>query len=297
MPTQPGSFVGKKLVAVKLRTLNFGDELPDGTQARLDTKCPTVSEVFGKLPDVDQYQTSIGNGKEVVAHDCCIVAEATITAGKLASKDCTASSSAGAQELYATCFTSHGKHDVEEDLLSNLALDFTSEVLKYTVLQNYSQPWMNDDLTEYTTGMLLLGYHAAWSGLMRSLGNASEPVTIRPAEGVVFANIDRGNLYIWLALNAMLTISALLVFLVQRLGKTKTIRDPTVAALTVDLTEITCRGAGGLCNAVTLSKEDKKLPELVWKHDRNETEIGDSSVDGSCRRRVVFANMASSRVM
>jgi hypothetical protein len=67
-------------------------------------------------------------------------------------------------ESFATCYIEGSEDDIIEDWLTGAALDFTSETLKYTVLQNYSQPWLSHSLENYTTGMLTVGYHAAHGG-------------------------------------------------------------------------------------------------------------------------------------
>jgi len=135
-----------------------------------------------------------------------------------------------------------------------------------------------------TTSMLKFGYHAAWSSLMKGLGNASEPTAVRSAESVVRATVDRTRLGISLAMSAMLSLSALLVAVAQNFSTTKTVRDTTLAAVAMDLTKVTHSGlASGLCGAVVLSKEDHKLPRLKW------TDNYDKRGDHACRRRVVFA--------
>jgi hypothetical protein len=294
MPSNATIFVGNKLVAVKLRTLNFGDALPDGSRANSSTQCLTVSDVFGQLPNVSQHQSPIGNGQEIVAYDCYMVAEATITAGSVPGTDCTVASSAGSAELYTTCSIRRDDDAVEEHWLTDLALDFTSEVLKYSVLQNYTQPWISSNLDDYTSGLLTLGYHGAWSGLMMTLGNASEPTAFRAASPIVSASVDSTKLCIWLAMNATLTASAVLVLLAQRVSKTKTIRDTAVAALTMDLTEVTHSSrTNGLCNAVALSKQDGKLPRLKWKEEGAGAGTGETSMYESCCRKVLFVDEAA----
>jgi hypothetical protein len=91
------------------------------------------------------------------------------------------------------------------------------------------------------------------------------------------------DVYIWLGLTVGFTMSALLIMAVQSrssAGRTRTIRDSTVAALTIDLTEVTHSArARGLCNAADLKAEHRKLPRLVWKKDGG---------DSSCVRTVAF---------
>jgi hypothetical protein len=116
---------------------------------------------------------------------------------------------------------------VETAWLSGLALNFSSEAMKYNVMQNYTQLWSNHNLDEYTTGMLTSGYHVAWRTLVKHRGNSSEPAMINSAKPVVRASINRTKLYVWLTMNAMLALSAILVFVARCIRDTKTIRDCT----------------------------------------------------------------------
>ncbi|KAI4266437.1 MAG: hypothetical protein L6R38_008742 [Xanthoria sp. 2 TBL-2021] len=286
IPDAAKIFRGKKFVGVHMGYTSFGDELPDGSRADKNSKCPTVSDTFGKLPDVEQHQVGFSY-KGLGSYDCYIFAEATITAGSFPAKACTVTTSVGNAEFYATCSTERDNNAVEQHWLTDLALDFTSEVLKYTVRQNYTQPWINHNLDDYTSGLLTLGYHAAWCGLMERLGNDSELAVFRSASPIVLASVDNTRLYIWLAMHAALTVSAILVLFAQCVSKVKTIRDPTVAALTIDLTGIAHSGrADGLCNAVTFSRRYRKLPSLRWAEKR--TRAGSGEVDNAACRKVVF---------
>lgn len=296
IPSQSSIFRGKKIVALKLRTLNFGDELPDGSRANNKTKCLTVSPDFGRLPDVEQQQVNIVNSIETVAHDCYIFAEATIVAGIYKATRCNVTSPSSDADHYATCYIDRHDRAVEKDWLAPLALDFLSDALQYTVMQNYSQPWISHDITNYTAGMLTLGYHAAWCGLMKRLGNSTETVTFWPSESVVAASVEISRLYIWIGMNATLTLAALLVFVAQKTAKTKTVRDPAVAALTVDLTQVShSEHASGLCNAVDLSKKDGKLPRLRWKTEGDLIKSGGQTGGASCSRSVVFVHEPGSK--
>ncbi|KAL8671272.1 MAG: hypothetical protein Q9168_004226 [Polycauliona sp. 1 TL-2023] len=293
MPKETSTINDTRFIGIKLGGFKFGDELPDGSHATASTRCQTTSEYFGQLPNVDHYQNTIVEGKKAIAYDCYMFAEATIIAGSIQAKTCTVTASDSSGKSYATCSVERDDKAIEPHWIAGLALDFTSEVLKYTVMQNYSQPWISHDLDDYVSGMLTLGYHAAWSGLMTRLGNDSEPAAFRPASPIVFASIDNTKLYVWLAMQATLTISAVLVLLAQSVSKTKTIRDPTIAALTIDLTDIAHSGrANGLCNATALSKEDAKLPSLRWQEERTKSRGGQAGTDGSSCRKIVFVDEA-----
>jgi len=285
-PKAAAIFSGTKLISVKVSTLNIWDLLPNGSAPTQKSACSRNSDVFGRLPDVGQQTTSYfwgGPNSAWAANDCFLIAEASITAGKYNGKDFTVSPT-GANGYMATCNIAPDLGAVEEDWISGLSLDFMSETMKYIVMLNLTQPFMHDNLDSYTTSMLKFGYDAAWSSLMKGLGNASEPTTVRSAESVVRATVDRTRLGIWLAMSAMLSLSALLEAVAQNFSTTKTVRDTTLAAVAMDLTEVTHSGlASGLCSAVVLSKEDHKLPRLKW------TDNYDKREDHTCRRRVVFA--------
>ncbi|KAM0302769.1 hypothetical protein ACHAPM_004772 [Fusarium culmorum] len=281
-PRGPDTFVGTRLISVQTRAV--ANVIEEGT-------CPTSLQHFGQLPPVSQHEIRWAGGNDKTAdYDCFLLGEVTINAGIYNGRDCKVVSSDKTSQSYATCSKDRYGGDFEEDWLTGLALDFTSEVLKYAVWQNFSQPWISDDLDEYVAGMLALGYHAAWSALMKRFGNYTETLSFRPSEEIVFVSVDKNKLYIWLGMNATLTLSAILVFGASMLTKTKTIRDTAIASLTMDLTDIVHSPmASGLCSAVSLSRQDGKLPRLRWL--RGNIEGGNHSDGGHelCSNKVVFA--------
>ncbi|MCJ1348587.1 hypothetical protein MMC31_006819 [Peltigera leucophlebia] len=264
-PQAAETFSGTKLISIKVGTLNYYDQLPDGSSPKESSPCPTSSVIFGKLPDVGQGTTGWFSGDTWVANDCYLIAEASIMAGRYKGTDCTVSPTS-AVDYMATCIVTPNPRAVEDDWISGLALDFTSETMKNIVMLNLTQPWMHNNLDSYTTGTLTLAYHAAL------------------AESVVRATVDRTRIRIWFAMSAMLTVSALLVAVAQNVSITKTVRDTTLAALAMDLTKVTHSDhASELCNAVALSQKDHKLARLKW------TDNCDRRNNHICRRRVVFA--------
>ncbi|KAI4164068.1 MAG: hypothetical protein LQ342_002304 [Letrouitia transgressa] len=280
VPQAAQVFSGTKLISIKVNTLNAYSRLSNSPAPTHDLPCPTYSTLFGRLPDVGQFPRPYVVKSTWAANDCYLVAEASIKAGTHRGTDCTVSP-VGANNYMTTCNITPNPDTVDADWISGLALDFMSETMKYIAIVNLTRQWMRDNLDDYTTGMLKLSYHAAWSSLVKHLGNASEPATIRAAESVVRAKVNRNRLGVWLAMSAMLTMSALLVAVAQNFSATKTIRDTTFAALAMDLTEVTHGSrASGLCNAVALKKEDRNLPRLKWEGDC------DMNV---CHRRVIFA--------
>ncbi|KAH7109435.1 hypothetical protein B0J11DRAFT_512856 [Dendryphion nanum] len=288
-PLEATRFFGHRLVAVKTATLEKGHKLPSGETIDENTPCPTESNYFGTLPKVNQYRSKINFGNSFAATDCFIVANTTITSGRYNAKNCSVISSVGSPDRHATCTLTGpvDKSSIDADWLASLALDFTSETLKYNILQNRTLPQMSGTLNEHTAAMLQLGYHAAWGGLMKALTISTENGTLRLNEPVVRAEIDRLRLYTWLGVNATLFLSAIFVTIASSNSKVKTIRNTTLAILTMNLSEVlTDPRAIGLCNAVKLSKKDRKLPKLRWKHVREENDIAMTS--GCSHSKVVF---------
>ncbi|KAL9609926.1 MAG: hypothetical protein Q9167_005344 [Letrouitia subvulpina] len=280
IPQAAHIFSGKKVISVKVNTLESSHRLLNGSHPTQNSLCPTNSTLFGRLPDVTQVPKPYFVLNAWKANDCFLIAEASIKAGKYRGTDCKVSSF-GAKSYMATCNVTPDPNAVEDDWISGLALDFMSETMRYIAMLNLTEPWMHDNLETYTTGMLKLSYHAAWSSLTKHLGNASEPATFREAESVVRARVNRDRMGVWLAMSGMLTVSAALVAVAQKFSATKTVRDTTFAALAMDLTKVTHSSrASGLCNAVVLNKKDRNLPRLKWEGGC------DMNV---CHRRVVFA--------
>ena len=281
-PRAADIFSATKLVSIQVSTLRIEDER-DGVAPNISTPCPTKSSMFGPLPEVGQYGKNWYVQDKWTAKDCFLIAEASITAGKYNGTDCEVSPT-DANDYMATCNFKPSPGAVEEDWISGLALDFISETMKNIIMLNVTYPWMQNNLDKYTTGILTLAHHAAWSALMNRLGKASEPTTARIAESVVLATVNRTRIWIWLAMNAMLTASALMVAGAQIVRITRTVRETTMVALAMDLTEVMHSApASELSGAVSLSKKNHRVERLKWTDDYGKEE------DHNCRHRVVFA--------
>ena len=72
--------------------------------------------------------------------------------------------------------------------------------------------WMSDGLEDYTTGLLTLAYHAAWSSAFNTLTSTLEESSYKKAVPVVRAKIDRSRLQLWLAMQLCLPLAAVLVY-------------------------------------------------------------------------------------
>lgn len=121
-----------------------------------------------------------------------------------------------------------------------------------------------------------MAYHTTRSALVVQVADSNTTVTTIPSEPIVRAKVNRGRLYVWLTLNATLTVAALLLWTVQSTTAetSKIVRDPTLVALTTNMDTVCHYDGDGLCNAVALRGSNRKTGRVVWDHDR----------DGSCRK-------------
>lgn len=76
---------------------------------------------------------------------------------------------------------------------------------------------------------------------------------------VLTAQVSEPRIRLWFVLNALLTISGVLLALLQKRCQHNIVRDPAAVALLLDTTALLDQDTTGLCNAVTLRKEDKSL--------------------------------------
>lgn len=280
-PVIDNIFFEKKFVSVKLPTL---DTRAPGPTVNRNMACPTASLFQEKLPNVTQKEKQYFDeyNNRWVGKDCFVVAEASITADKYQGKNCTVEP-AGRNIYSATCIMKTSPDEIEADWISSLTIDFMSEIMRNIVMLHVSSSWMRDkSIEDNTSSMLHLAYHAAWSSLTIDQGRYTDSATIQRAIPVIRARVELSRMLIWLGLCSTLTLSAGLLFFGLRSTSTKVIRDPTLAALSIDLSEVAHSGLTyGLCNAVALSKEDKKIPKLKFA-DEHEGKESDK-----CRRRLV----------
>lgn len=275
-------FSGTKIVSIQVNTLRVEEQL-NGSAPNINTSCPTTSSIFGQLPNVGQGGKDWFVENKWAGKDCYLIAEASITAGKYRGTDCPVSPT-NTNSYLATCHIKPNPKAIKEDWIPGLALDFMSETMKNIVMLSATDPWMQNNLDKYTTGMLTLGYHAAWSSLTNRLSNSNEVTTTRIAESVVLANVNLTRICIWLVMSAMLTLSALMVAIAQKFEITRTVHDTTLVALAMDLTEVTHNGhESKLSSAVSMSQKTHKDERLKWKDD------DDKGENHTCRHRVVFA--------
>lgn len=263
----------ERLVAVKVSHYENGTRLGDGSLTNADTPCPNISPYFGDLPGPAQtkvkYEGDGGTNETLfMGADCYQVGTVTAKAGLYAATDCNVLP-AGSLAMSATCsLMTKDSTNFTEDWIAPVAFEMVSEIMKDTGMLNYTQLYMFNDLEAYTTAMLKLAYHAAWSSVMDTLGTDNETASLRMAEPMVQAGVSRGKLYAWLAMNMSLLVAAVLMYVGLSFSSVKAIRDITLAPLMADFSAVTNSERGsGLRDAATLSKKDRKLPRIKLSAD------------------------------
>jgi hypothetical protein len=274
------AYEGKKNVSIlvgRLTPAGDGDAEPGISDT---TPCPSKTRTFGQLPlGVSQFRVPYFYDGKWAATDCLIVAEVSMRIGQTAKQDANITLVGASEDLHIASWRS-GANSEPPVLLPDRAilptLDMMTDVLQHLMWADVGKQHMPDNLNDYIAGMLTVAYHATRSALVFQFRDANTTVTAIPSEPIVRALVNRGRLYGWLALNATLTVAAMLLWTVQftTARSSKTVRDPTLVALTTNMDAVCHHNGDGLCNAVALNGGDKKLGIMVWDHDH----------DGACRK-------------
>lgn len=257
-----------------METLENGSRTADGSVITEHTRCPSLSTKFGQLPSVQQTSRNYTMSGKFAGRDCYLVGEARIKAGMLSDVACIVSP-ANSTSHSATCSSSRVGTAPKANWLTNPTLDFMPDTIKYATMLNFTSSYMKSGPSDYANEMLTLAYHATWSAMRERWDFGAEPLKVQVLENVVEATINRSRLIVWLLMNASLWVAASLVWVYLAISHVPAIRDPTLAALTIDLGEVSHdKRANGLCGAMELDKNDKKLGKLMWKGETGERGCG-----------------------
>jgi hypothetical protein len=232
--------------------------------------CSISSEVFGGLPGIYAYPKPHGcfhfaqinyTAAATNCHGCRMVANGVVEA---ANKDLSA------------------LIPIPDSLVAN-AVSMISEVLFYMKISNSSQAPTWQNIEGYTRGMISIAYQASWTSLMNQWhGPPMETSGIRTPTPVLIVQVNHLRVGTWFGLNASLTVSGILLALLQKRCRNKTVRNPVLAALLLDTTAIFHQDTTGLCNATSLQKADESLwmqcqrrssEGAIYNHPRIEIDV------------------------
>lgn len=206
---------------------------------------------LGNVPKAWMYEDKTTGG------ECFMFARFNYSAGVISCKDCRIVSDGVVEASSKAPFTA------EEDSLTETAIAMMPEVLFYMKIANISSTPVWNNLDNYSRGMLTVAYQASWNSLANYWSRGEDitapTTTLRRPVAVLVASVSKWRVWTWLVVNALLTVSGVLVAVLQSSSLAKTVRDPVVLALMVDNSHVLARDTSGLCNAQRIDKMDEKL--------------------------------------
>jgi len=109
--------------------------------------------------------------------------------------------------------------------------------------------------------MLTVAYQASWNSLANywSGGNITVGTTLKRPVLVLIASISKWRAWTWFGINALLTVSGILLVISQSRSRVKMVRNPMIYALLLDSSRVIRHDRRGLCNAVDADKTDGRL--------------------------------------
>ncbi len=191
--------------------------------------------------------------EEVNILNCFALARLNFTAGVAVCQNCPVVADS---VIEATPSPSQPQATLPDPLVHD-SISMMPETLSYMSVMNISLVPTWENLDAYTRGMLSVAYQASWNSLSNEFQTGDPTETAVAATiPVLVAHVARWRMLTWLGLNALLTISGILLAVLQSTCSGKTVRDPAMTALLLDSKAVLDSDADGLCNTGFLSKND-----------------------------------------
>lgn len=268
-PSAPATIESDVYVAIMVNRLQATDEDPNPPNCTT-----TTSPVLGSLPSVEQFSLPFYQGSKLFARNCYLLGKSKLHAGTYDCSDsdgCRVSSSNVANTVVTLTLNDSDSRltSLSADPLRQTVLDFMPEVAGNICVMNITSLPMWNNLDNYITAMLTNAYQATWSTLMTRCESTTKSAAVHAPVDLITAQVSHTKMIVWLVCNFALLLSGIILWVAQYCADCKTIRNTTLAAMTIDLAnlvddqETKC----GLCNAVELDNSDKKLGKLKWVHD------------------------------
>jgi len=188
--------------------------------------------------------------------NCYAFAQATINAGVGFCYDCQLVSPTVVQNRTAV-------ESLQVDPFTEEALALMLEVMNTLVQLNNSLPLPFNNLNNYTVAILTQAYGSAWTVLNDFIGSQDDSVylntTVQIPRAGSKAFISRWRIFLWLALQLLLTISAILLMVVQCTCQRKPVVDGVVAAMMLDAHEVYKKDKNNLRDMSRLVSTDEAI--------------------------------------
>ena len=211
---------------------------------------------FGGLPtDVMLYKFvyQAGTPKETFI-ECIAYARVTYTAGAAVCRACRFSA--------LTVVQNDTPVDLKPDAMTADALVIMPRLLTYMHLTGVSVP-SSSNITNYIIHVLPRSYGAAWTALTDTFASSAMLKTdVMVPVSMSRARVLHWRVYVWVALNLLLTFSGILFIFVQGRCQKPLVVDTSIAAVLLDTSRVLANDQQGLCDLSLLTEEDSKIGPL-----------------------------------
>jgi hypothetical protein len=211
--------------------------------------CASGPTYFGESSEFYHYDGAGG---------CFLFARINYTAGVLTCTNCPIVLDS-IVEADSSTSNSTSPWTAEPDAMVEQAIALMPEVLFYMKIGNSSNIPLWHNLDGYTRGMLSVAYQASWNSLTTDFQANDTTTVLSPQYPVLVASITRWRVLLWLLLNASLTVSGVILAVLQISCQAKTIQNPPLSALMIDTSAVLQEDRNGLCNAAYADKRDAHL--------------------------------------
>jgi hypothetical protein len=235
------TFFGERYVAMLVSRTNLVDV------------CPSSSPVFGPIGQISLFSQNFPG----IAISCFAVAKVKLSIGQIICRNC---KMVGPSVVQASS-TNETLHILPDPLIP-IILDMLPEVMGFMATMNTTSAPTYNNIEYYLRGTIALAYQASWNSLTDLFsddGESNSTTGSSVPQDVIRASVLASRMYAWFGLNLLLTAAGLILMWLQSRCNGKTVRDFTLAAILMDPQEILRQDESGICNAVTISKQDRSL--------------------------------------
>ncbi|KDN33100.1 hypothetical protein RSAG8_13809, partial [Rhizoctonia solani AG-8 WAC10335] len=130
--------------------------------------------------------------------------------------------------------------NIRGDRMASTALKMMPTVIGTLTAMNVSVPSAWENVDNYVVEFLRRSYAVSWTAVTNFVGENDTQVntTYQVALPASQARVNKGRVYIWLAVQSLVTISGILFLLIQANLETPMMRDTTLAAFYVNSSEV-----------------------------------------------------------
>ena len=213
-----------------------------------------TGEGYFDVPADVKFYKGVYTAAGVTFTNCMAYARVAYTAGAAICRACRISALTVVQTNTAVV--------PESDTMTASALAIMPRLLTYMYLGGRAVP-PSSNITDYVIRVLPRSYGAAWTALTDMFASPAMLKTdVMIPVLMSQAHVVHWRVYVWFALNILLTLSGVLFIFVQRRSQKPLVVDTAVAALLLDTSRVLVNDQRGLCDLSRLTEEDSKIGPL-----------------------------------